>query len=154
MRARLAKLGITTDDPGAMTSAEVEAFCRLDIDTSTTKRGEGKVMTTKPKMSAYEKAQDTLFTHAVVLLLRLTRDPDGRQSIPQLISLIDDGIQRTGLKDITAVHVLVALAERDSMGDGGAVWGTKVEPWADEQWVVPLPPIKQAIGPFLVLSAL
>ena len=35
MRARLAKLGITTDDPGAMTSAEVEAFCRLDIDTST-----------------------------------------------------------------------------------------------------------------------
>ena len=35
MRARLAKLGITTDDPGAMTSAEIEAFCRLDIDTST-----------------------------------------------------------------------------------------------------------------------
>ena len=105
-------------------------------------------------LASYEKAQDTLFTHAVVLLLRLTRDPAGRQSIPQLISLNDDGIQRTGLKDITAVHVLVALAERDSMGDGGAVWGTKVEPWADEQWVVPLHPIKQAIGPFLVLSAL
>ena len=35
MRARLEKLGIATRDPGAMTSDEVEAFCRLDIDPAT-----------------------------------------------------------------------------------------------------------------------
>ena len=35
MYARLEKLGITTRDPNKLTPEQIEAFCRLDIDTST-----------------------------------------------------------------------------------------------------------------------